>query len=152
MNLCSRGEIQHAQASRTNATGLAPILIYLFCDPCRRHSNPSLLIAPLHFPAPVVEEEERSFQRELRKRDETQGELGCLLDLSHSRNYISRYNNASNLEDVWANINSELNIEWKRDGRYIGLQTRPDAALLNCKPEQSPNLSWAWKVADLIGI
>lgn len=26
-------------------------------------------------------------------------------------------------------------------GRYIELQTRLDAALLNCKPKQSPNLS-----------
>ncbi|CAG9859070.1 unnamed protein product [Phyllotreta striolata] len=27
------------------------------------------------------------------------------------------------------------------DGRYIELQTLLDVALLNCKPEQSPNLS-----------
>lgn len=50
------------------------------------------------------------------------------------------------------NINPELNIEWKRAGRYIGLRTQPDTALLNCKPEQSPNLFRAWKVPDLIGI
>lgn len=70
-------------------------------------------------------------------------ELG---DLSRSQNYISRYNNASNFQDVWPNINPELNIEWKRAGRYIGLQNRPDAALLNRKPDQSPNLSRARKV------